>query len=306
MQKRRPNEIMENDMAEQIGIIGLGIMGSSFARNLSKAGVEVIGCDVDAARVAALADIDLTPVASPAEVVGKVDRIITSLPSAAAFAKVADQIAAVGRPVVVADTCTLTVAEKQVGRSALEDAGSILLDCPVGGTGAQAAKGDLVVFGSGDEAAFERMRPIFEKMSRVVYHLGGFGAGTAMKFIQNLLVIIHDCSAAEAFAMGAKAGLDRQTIYDVMSQSAGTSRIFEVRGPMMVSGDYDTDISAKLDVIMKDMVCIAQHARDIGCPTPLFSLAGEIHRSAAVQGYTASDPAVVCKIMEQWAGIERD
>lgn len=292
-------------MAEQIGIIGLGIMGSSYARHLAKGGFEIIGCEIDEARIAGLGDIALTRAASPADVAARVDRIITSLPNATAFAEVTAEIAATGRPVIVADTCTLTVAEKESGRTALENAGSVLLDCPVGGTGAQAAKGDLVVFGSGDEAAFARMRPSFETMARVVYHLGAFGKGSAMKFIHNLLVTIHDCSAAEAFTLGHKAGIDPQTVYDVISSSAGTSRIFEVRGPTMVSGDYDTNISAKLDLLMKDIACIAQYARETDCPTPLFSLASEIHRSAMAQGHAKSDPGVVCKIMEQWAGIER-
>ena len=127
-----------------------------------------------------------------------------------------------------------------------------------------------------------------------------------MKYIHNLLVTIHNCSAAEAFVMASKAGLDLQTVYDVIASSAGTSRIFEVRGPMMVSGDYDTNISAKLELLMKTIGCIAEQAREIGCPTPLFSLASEIHRSALAQGHATSDPAVVCKIMEQWAGVSRD
>jgi len=292
-------------MAEQIGIIGLGIMGSAYARNLSTAGFEIIACDIDEAKITALSDARLTRAASPAEIVARVDRIITSLPNAAAFAKVTAEIAATARPVVVADTCTLTVVEKEVGRKALEKSGATLLDCPVGGTGAQAAKGDLVVFGSGDEAAFARVRPVFEKMARIVYHLGAFGAGSAMKFIHNLLVTIHDCSAAEAFVLGSKAGIDPKTVYDVICESAGTSRIFEVRGPMMVSGDYETNISAKLELLLKDIACIAQYARETGCPTPLFSLASEIHRSAAAQGYAMSDPAVVCKVMEKMAGIER-
>lgn len=142
-------------------------------------------------------------------------------------------------------------------------------------------------------------------MARVVYHLGAFGTGSAMKFIHNLLVTIHDCSAAEAFALGSKAGIDPQTVYDVICASAGTSRIFEVRGPMMVSGDYETNISAKLELLLKDIACIAQYARETGCPTPLFALASEIHRSAAAQGYATSDPAVVCKVMEKMAGVER-
>jgi 3-hydroxyisobutyrate dehydrogenase-like beta-hydroxyacid dehydrogenase len=292
-------------MAEQIGIIGLGIMGSAYARNLGKAGFEIVGCEIDDAKVKALADVRLSRAASPADVVAEVDRVITSLPNATAFTKVMGDIAEAGRPVVVADTCTLTVAQKEVGRGLLSKAGAVLLDCPVGGTGAQAAKGDLVIFGSGDEAAFARIRPVFEKMARVVHHLGDFGAGSVMKFIHNLLVAIHNCSAGEAFALGMKAGIEPQVIYDVISTSAGTSRMFEVRGPMMVSGDYDTNISSTLETILKDIACISEHARNVACPTPLFSLAGDIHRAAAAQGFAMSDPAVVCRTIGTLAGIDR-
>lgn len=291
-------------MAEQIGIIGLGIMGGSFARNLSKAGFEIIGCEIDDARVAELSDINLTRAASPAEVTAKVDRIITSLPNAAAFATVTEQIAEAGQAVIVADTCTLNVAEKEAGRERLAKAGAILLDTPVGGTGAQAAVGDLVVFGSGEAAAFERFRAVFEKMARVVHHLGDFGAGSSMKFIHNLLVTIHNSAAGEAFALGKKAGIDPQKIYEVLSPSVGSSRVFEVRGPMMASGDYDTNITAKLQQLLKDIDCISRHAREMACPTPLFSLASEMHFAADAQGYAMSDPAVVCKISEELAGLK--
>jgi 3-hydroxyisobutyrate dehydrogenase-like beta-hydroxyacid dehydrogenase len=281
-------------------------MGSAYARNLSKAGYDVIGCEIDEGRLRALSDVPLKRAASPLDLAGQVDRIITSLPNAGAFLKVMAEIAKAGRPVVVADTCTLTVAEKESGRALLESSGAVLLDCPVGGTGTQAAKGDLVIFGSGDKAAFERIRPVFEKMARVVHHLGPFGAGSTMKFIHNLLVAIHNCSAGEAFALGMKAGIDPQIIYDVISTSAGTSRMFEVRGPMMVSGDYETNISSTLETILKDIACISQHARDIECPTPLFSLAGDIHRAAAAQGFGMSDPAVVCRVIGRLGGIERE
>ena len=124
-------------MAEQIGIIGLGIMGSAYARNLSQAGLEIVGCEIDDAKVKALADVRLLRAATPADVAARVDRIVTSLPNAAAFSTVMGELARAGRPVVVADTCTLTVADKEAGRAMLAKAGAVLLDCPVGGTGAQ-------------------------------------------------------------------------------------------------------------------------------------------------------------------------
>lgn len=293
-------------MGERVGIVGLGIMGSAYARNLSKAGVEIVGCEIDAEKFDALSDVQLTRAKSPSDIVTHVDRIITSLPNASAFLEVMAEMGKAGRPVVVADTCTLTVAEKGAGRALLEKSGAVLLDCPVGGTGAQAAKGDLVIFGSGDEAAFARMRPVFEKMARVVHHLGPFGAGSTMKFIHNLLVSIHNCSAAEAFLLGAKAGIDPQVVYDVISTSAGTSRMFEVRGPMMVSGDYESNISSTLETLLKDQAAISQHAREIGCPTPLFSLAGDFHRAAAAQGFGMSDPAVVFKVLGRLGGMDSE
>lgn len=293
-------------MGENVGIIGLGIMGSAYARNLSRAGFEIVGCEIDDERANALGDIQWQRAKSPADMATWVDRIITSLPNADAFLDVMTELGKVRRPLVIADTCTLTVAEKERGRAAVEASGSILLDCPVGGTGAQAAKGDLVIFGSGDKAGFDKIRPVFEKMARVVHHLGAFGAGSTMKFIHNLLVSIHNCSAAEAFTLGMKAGIDPKIVYDVISTSAGTSRMFEVRGPMMVSGDFETNISSTLETILKDQVAIAQHARDIGCPTPLFSLAAEIHRAAEAQGFGMSDPAVVCRVIGRLGGIERE
>jgi putative dehydrogenase len=293
-------------MGERVGIVGLGIMGSAYARNLSKAGVEIVGCEIDAEKFDALSDVQLTRAKSPSDIVTHVDRIITSLPNASAFLEVMAEMGKAGRPVVVADTCTLTVAEKGAGRALLEKSGAVLLDCPVGGTGAQAAKGDLVIFGSGDEAAFARMRPVFEKMARLVHHLGPFGAGSTMKFIHNLLVSIHNCSAAEAFLLGAKAGIDPQVVYDVISTSAGTSRMFEVRGPMMVSGDYESNISSTLETLLKDQAAISQHAREIGCPTPLFSLAGDFHRAAAAQGFGMSDPAVVFKVLGRLGGMDSE
>ena len=292
-------------MSERIGIIGLGIMGSAYAKNLSAAGFEIIGHDIDEARYAALGNARVTRAGSPAEVAGEVDRIITSLPNPAALHSVAAAIAAAGHPVIVADTCTLTIADKEAARAVLEGAGATMLDTPVSGTGHQAAAGDLVVFGSGDERAFERVRPAFEKMGRLVHYLGPFGTGSKMKFIANLLVAIHNVSAAEAIAFGLKSGVDPKTVYDVISTSAGTSRMFEIRGPMMVEGVYDRNVSATHRLMQKDISVILDYANAIGCPTPLFALAGDIHRAALAQGFEFQDTGSVCAVMERLAGIER-
>jgi 3-hydroxyisobutyrate dehydrogenase-like beta-hydroxyacid dehydrogenase len=101
-----------------------------------------------------------------------------------------------------------------------------------------------------------------------------------------------------------KAGLDAETIYRVIGDGAGTSRMFEVRGPMMVEGDYD-GATMKNEVWRKDMSIIGAFARDLDCPVPLFAASGEIYAAALAQGHGARDTAAVCAVLEAMAGLTR-
>lgn len=295
-------------MNTKIGVVGLGIMGGAYARNLRAKGFAVVGYDVDAAKLAALAAAGVEAASSPADVARKAEHLITSLPSGKALmAAVAGPggIVEAGRPVVVADTCTLAIADKEAARAAMQKAGQTLLDCPVSGTGAQAAKGDLVVFASGDPAGVAAMRPVFEGIGRLTHDLGAFGNGSRMKYIANLLVAIHNASAGEAFAFGQKSGIAPETIYRVLADSAASSRMFQVRGPQMVEGVYDRDVTATHRTMAKDIAIITQHAQGIDCPTPLFSLAASLHTAAIGLGYETSDTASVCAVLEKMAGVTR-
>lgn len=295
-------------MKQTVGIVGLGIMGGAYARNLLSKGFEVVGYDVDADRRQALEALGLQPATSPCDVARQCGCVVTSLPTPAAFHAVMtgpNGLVEAGRDVVVADTSTLALSDKEQAHQALAAAGVTLLDCPVSGTGAQAAKGDLVFFASGDKSAYERLRPALLAMGRVAHHLGAFGNGSRMKYVANLLVAIHNVSTAEAMAFGMKAGIAPDTIYDVLCGSAATSRIFEVRGPMMVRNTYDENVSATFLTMSKDLSVIGQYAQSIDCPTPLFSLASNIHAAAVAQGLEMSDTAAVCAVMERLAGVDR-
>ncbi len=295
-------------MAKTVGIVGLGRMGSAMAKNLIEAGFEVIGRDTDKARVDAFAAMGGRPVESPRAMAEAADCVMTSLPSVAAFEAVtagADGLAAANKPGLVAfDTSTLPIAVKEAGRAALAETGGILLDTPLSGTGAQAMTRDLVVYASGDTAAIESLTGVFEGFSRAHYDLGAFGNGSRMKFVANLLVAIHNVATGEAFALGIKAGLDPETIYEVISNSAATSRIFEVRGPQMVAGDY-SNASASIDMQLKDMKVIGDFLAETGCAAPCFAASGQIYNAALAQGRVAEDTASVCGVLEQLAGVER-
>jgi 3-hydroxyisobutyrate dehydrogenase-like beta-hydroxyacid dehydrogenase len=287
---------------EAIGVIGLGTMGSAMAANLVSAGVRVHGFDVLAAQREALKSSGGVPATSVAAVAQLAEVLITSLPSAEALHTVAEELLGKGR--VVMETSTLPIEDKERARDTLAKKGIVLLDCPLSGTGAQARAKDLVVFVSGDEAAFRKTEPYLPGFSRAHYFLGEFGNGSKMKFVANLLVAIHNVSTAEAFVLGMKAGLDPKTIYEVMANSAGASRMFQVRGPQMVANKYD-DATISVQLFQKDMKIIGDFATRLGVPTPLFNTSATIYNAAMAQGHAKEDTAAVCAVLEKLSGIRR-
>jgi putative dehydrogenase len=285
-----------------IGVIGLGIMGSAMAENLARAGLRVYGFDLLASARSALKKAGGLPLASAANVAEQAPVLITSLPSAEALHGVARELSEKG--VVVMETSTLPIEDKERARDTLARKGVVLLDCPLSGTGAQARAKDLVVYASGDKKAYEKAKSFMPGFSRAHYYLGEFGNGSKMKFVANLLVAIHNVSAAEAFVLGMKAGLDPETIFKVAGDGAGTSRMFQVRGPQMVAGKYD-DATMKVEVWQKDMKIIGEFAMKHGVPTPLFNASAAIYNAAMAQGFAKEDTAAVCAVLERLGGIKR-
>ena len=288
-----------------VGVVGLGIMGSAMSANLVRAGFEVIGFDVLAPRRAVLKRAGGIAARGLADVAARVDVAIVSLPSADALAAVAGVFAETGRRgQVIIETSTLPIADKEAARARLARRGVILLDCPLSGTGAQARTKDLVVLASGVSNAYRKCIPVFEGFARAHYLIGPFGDGSKMKFIANLLVAIHNVAAAEAMVLGIKAGLDPAQVLKVVSDGAGASRMLEVRGPMMVKGDY-SDASMKVAVWQKDMKIIGEYARSIDCPTPLFLASAPFYTAAMAMGRGEEDTGSVCAVLEEMARTRR-
>jgi 3-hydroxyisobutyrate dehydrogenase-like beta-hydroxyacid dehydrogenase len=286
-------------MKQAVGVIGLGIMGSAMSANLVRAGFEVRGYDIIGARRAALKRAGGRPASSLSGI--KAPVVITSLPSADALHAVCEKLKA---KCIVVETSTLPIEDKERARDALKRKGITLLDCPLSGTGAQAKTGDLVVFGSGDRKSFDSVLSVLKGFSRAQHYVGPFGNGSKMKYVANLMVAIHNVSAAEAFALGMKAGLSPKAIYDVQANGAGTSRMFQVRGPMMVAGRYD-DVTMKNEVWQKDMKIIGEFAAKLGVPTPLFNASAAVYNAAMALGYAREDTGAVCAVLEAMAGIRR-
>jgi 3-hydroxyisobutyrate dehydrogenase-like beta-hydroxyacid dehydrogenase len=286
---------------KSVGVIGLGIMGSAMSANLVKAGFTVHGYDVLAARRSALKRAGGRPAGSAAEVAARAPLVITSLPAADALHQVAAELET---RCIVIETSTLQINDKLLARETLAKKKIEMLDCPLSGTGAQARTKDLAVYASGDKSAFSKITSVLEGFSRAHYYLGEFGNGSKMKYVANLLVAIHNVAAAEAFVLGMKAGLDPETIYKVVGDGAGTSRMFQVRGPQMVAGRYD-DATMKVEVWQKDMKIIGEYATRLGVPTPLFNASAAVYTAAMAQGFGKQDTAAVCAVLEAFARLKR-
>jgi 3-hydroxyisobutyrate dehydrogenase-like beta-hydroxyacid dehydrogenase len=289
----------------KIGIIGLGIMGSAMTASLLRAGYDVIGYDVVAARRREHRRTGGRVAKSVADVGRAADVVVCSLPSSAALLAVAAELAGRRRDKgIVIDTSTLPIDVKLEARKRLAAAGTTLLDCPLSGTGAQARVGDVVVLASGPRSAYRTVAPVFEAFARAHHHVGPFGSGSKMKFVANLLVGIHNVAAAEALVLAMKAGLDPAKTLEIVADGAGGSRMLQVRGPMMVRGDY-SEPTNRLSLWAKDMSVIADFARQLKCPTPLFAATAPLYTAAAAMGRQAEDTAAVCAVLEVMANHRR-
>jgi 3-hydroxyisobutyrate dehydrogenase-like beta-hydroxyacid dehydrogenase len=289
----------------KVGVVGLGIMGGAFAQSLVAAGWRVIGYDIDPARRRAMARAGVEIAPDVKTLAAAVPTIITSLPKPSALDETAKTIAAARvRPLVVVEASTFTIEDKVRSERVLRKAGHVMLDCPISGTGAQARTRDLVVYASGDSKAIRKLRPLFAGFSRAAHDLGAFGNGSRMKYVANLLVAINNVAAAEAMVLGLKAGLDPQTVLDMVTTGAGNSRVFELRAPMMVKDRYD-DPSMKISVWQKDMAVIGEFAKQIGVPTPMFDATVPVYEQAMKSGHAEHDTAAVCAVLEAMAGVKR-
>ena len=291
-------------MIEKVGVVGLGIMGGAFARNIVDAGFEVVGYDIVPERIESLTAHGGKAAVGVGDAVGRSEVTILSLPSVSAFQQVVDEVAAAApKNAILVETSTLPLDVKEAGHKKLKAAGVTLLDCPISGTGSHATAKKLVVFGSGDETAYQTSLPAIAGFALDQRYVGPFGNGTKMKLVANHLVTIHVAAAAEAMVLAMKAGLDPALVHEVLSASPAGSPMFSLRGALMAKNDY-LPAMMKIEVFQKDLDIIGKFAKDLGAPTALFEASLPPYR-AAMADHALEDTAAICAVLEEQAGIER-
>ena len=290
----------------RIGIIGLGSMGGGAAASLVRAGHEVTGCDTREAARAALLDVGGAAVAS-ADALPEIEALILFVVDAAqveaALFGPAGCAARLAPGTIILLCVTVAPAIARVLSARLTALGLVMLDTPVSGGSAAAAGGTMTVMASGPPAAFDLVAPVLNAIASRVWRLGDeVGAGSTVKMVNQLLAGVHIAAAAEAMALGIQAGADPQTLFNVISTSAGSSWMFQNRVPHILAGD-DTPHST-VDIFVKDLGIVLDGGRALTMPLPLAAAAHQLFLAVSAMGHGTRDDAFVIRFWEKLAGVE--
>ena len=287
-----------------IGIVGLGLLGSAVAARLRGGGHDVVGHDVVAEKARALEALGGQAAPSAEAVARAAEAVCVVLPSLAAVEDVVlgpRGLAAAGRAgqtIIQMSTISPTLTERlarEVGAKGLA-----FLDCPISGTSGMVARGDGIIFVGGEQRVFDRWRPVLESVLPRAIYVGRPGQAMTLKLVANLLVALNSAAAAEALLMARRAGLDLELVLDVLTRSAATSRMLEVRGPLMARQEFPPQM--KLDLFMKDLHLIQEAARGVGAPLPLTDAAERLYAAAMDAGHAGEDLAVVITALARLSG----
>lgn len=304
-------------MAQSVGFIGLGVLGSAVAANFVAGGLEVIGFDTSEAALGKMQELGVKPATSVADVASRCDSIFTCLPNAQALDQVLHGDAGLlsveykqqnkeqREQQTIIDMSTLSVADKTAFEAACQASNRVPVDCPVSGNRLMALDKKLTAFFSGAESAYTQLQAVLALTCGKTHYVGEFGNGTKVKLCGNILNLVHNTVAAEAMVLAMKSGLDPKMFHEVISGSGSSSAMFEVRGGLMVEEDYQKE-AMNLSVPLKDSRIISEHAASLFCPIPLYQVALQSYYAAAAQGLEDKDAAVVCQVLEQAANHQRD
>ena len=290
----------------RVGVIGLGTMGMGAALNLVKSGHEVHGCDLRAAVQTVLSDAGGHAVGRACDLPAGLDAVVVFVVNAAqAEAVLFGQDGCTSRldPGAVVLCCTTLAPETaRALATRLESSGLLMLDAPVSGGKVAADAGSMTVMASGSEAAFATAQPVLDASAGTLWRLGdAVGVGSTVKMVNQLLAGVHIATAAEAMALGIRAGADPQTLFDVISTSAGSSWMFQNRVPHILAGD-DTPLSS-VNIFVKDLGIVLDQARALTFPLPMASAAHQLFLAAAAAGHGGRDDAFVIRFWETLTGI---
>lgn len=296
---------MPSNQSYSVAVVGLGAMGMGAALSCVRAGLETYGVDLNTQALAQLEQAGAKQVASSAvDFAQELDAVVLLVVNAQQVKAVLfgenglAQHLKTGTAVMVSSTISAQDA-KEISQK-LTELGLLMLDAPVSGGAAKAAAGEMTVMASGSSQAFEKLQPVLEAVAGKVYNVGEeIGLGATVKIIHQLLAGVHIAAGAEAMALAARAGIPLDLMYDVVTNAAGNSWMFENRMKHVVDGDY-TPLSM-VDIFVKDLGLVNDTAKSLHFPLHLASTAFSMFTQASNAGFGKEDDSAVIKI---FSGIE--
>ena len=281
-----------------VGVIGLGAMGMGVAMSLVREGFEVHVCDVRPEVVQKVVDAGGLRAESPAALARVVDVLVVVVVTADQTEAVLfgdNGAAACMKPGSVVIACSTVSPDfaRSLGKR-LENAGLLMIDGPISGGAAKAMAGEMTIMTSGSPAAYAKCEPVLEAIAGKIYRLGDeVGPGSVVKMVNQLLAGVHIAAAGEAMALAIRAGADPAQVYEVITNSAGNSWMFQNRVPHILAGDY-TPLSA-VNIFIKDLGIVLDYARKSVFPLPLSATAHQMYMQASAAGHGLEDDSAVIK-----------
>ncbi|MDA3038251.1 MAG: NAD(P)-dependent oxidoreductase [Actinomycetota bacterium] len=275
-------------MSDRIGWVGLGGMGSPMAANVIRAGFDVTVCDLRPDPVAAAVDLGAAAAPTVAEVAAAAEVLFVSLPGPAASELVAAEVFdSATHPEVYVELSTLAPDTMRGLAQRAERAGIAFLDVPVSGSVRARNEGTLAVMAGGDEAAFERIRPVLDTMGANVFLLGPVGSGSVAKLANNLIGLTTLVTAMEGMLLGVRSGLQADVLKSViMTASGACPGVLGVAHQLRTRRYRDGPPQAAVHIVVKDLELAVQLAAEVGLPVRTAAAALEAWRDAAAAGLT--------------------
>jgi 3-hydroxyisobutyrate dehydrogenase len=303
---KREEEDHLQDHDWRIGMIGLGHMGSAVAETLLASGFALTGYDIDDSAVNRLREKGMKGASGIREAVKGANVIFTSLPNSQTVRDVflsPEGIAAHVEPgAVVVELSTVSPGVIHESEAQLNFRGAKLLDSPISGSPGEARQGKLTLLVGGSESDLQRVRPVLNTFADNIMHVGRAADAKTIKIINNMMTMGNVLVAAEAFAVGIKAGIDPDTLFSALSESGGRSHHFCKRFPNALKRNFNPGFTVELGE--KDLSLAMELAQSLNVPTPAAGLIRQLYHVAMAEGLSKEDIVAVLKLYEKWGGVE--
>jgi 2-hydroxy-3-oxopropionate reductase len=293
-------------MAERIGFIGLGIMGKPMARNLMKAGYDLVVHNRSRDAVDEIAGEGAIPAANPREVAEQAKVVITMLPDSPDVRDVVfgenGLSEAMGEGSLLIDMSTISPVTTLDVVEALASRGAHALDAPVSGgdKGAIAATLSIMVGGEADD--FERAKPIFEALGKTIVHVGAAGAGQTVKACNQIVVALTFEAVSEALVLGSKAGVDPHKIVQVLSGGLAGNKVLELRGESMIAHNFQPGF--RINLHRKDLGIALDAGKSYNVALPATAQVNQMFTAMVASGFGDLDHSALLKHIEALAEHE--